>query len=174
MKSLPVKCLIFCWNGMGNFFFFPNLQIKLHFCSDDVIFFGSLYLKCFGSFSRSPAIGTADCCMESICRNTEIPAVPVRPERDYRIFLNWSSIHLSIKIRSQRQERSGGIKCTWGIYNAQQDGYNRPAKGARFRERVLPAPPAPSLTPSGGSKRTKTRTKTNRPANTKTTTIKIK
>lgn len=160
MKSLPVKCLIFCWNGVG-IFFFPNLQIKLHFCSDDVIFFGSLYLKCFGSFSRSPAIGSADCCMESICCNTEIPAVPVCPERDYRIFLNWSSIHLSIKIRSRRQERNGSIKCTWGIYNTQQDGYNRPLNGAGFRDfmiphlapdRVLLAPPAPSLTPSGGTR----------------------
>lgn len=94
-------------------FFFSNLQIKLHFCSDDVIFFGSLYVKCFGSFCRSPAIGTADCCMESICRNTEIPAVTVCPERDYRIFLNWSSIHLSIKIRTQSQERNSSIKCTW-------------------------------------------------------------
>lgn len=40
-----------------------------------------------------------DCCMESIYCNTKIPAVTVRPERDYWIFLNWSSIHLSIKKR---------------------------------------------------------------------------
>lgn len=141
MKSLPVKCLIFFWNGTGIFFFFPYLQIKLHFCSDDVIFFGSLYLKCFGSFCWSPAIGIADCCMESICRNTEIPAVTVRPERDYRIFLNWSSIHLSIKMRSQRQERNSSIKCTWGIYNTQQDCYNQPLKRAYFWNFIIPVVP---------------------------------
>lgn len=117
------------------------MQIKLHFCSDDVIFFGLLYLKCFGSFCRSPAIGIADCCMESICCNTEIPAVTVCPERDYRIFLNWSSIHLSIKIRSQRQERNSSIKCTWGIYNTQQDCYNQPLKRAYFWNFIIPVVP---------------------------------
>lgn len=35
--------------------------------------------------------------MEPIYYNTKIPAVTVCPERDYWIFLNWSSIHLSIK-----------------------------------------------------------------------------
>lgn len=126
------------WDGD---FFFPNVQIKLHFCSDDAIFFGSLYFKCFGSFCRSPAIGIADCCMESICRNTEIPAVTVCPERDYRIFLNWSSIHLSIKIRSQGQERNSSIKCTWGIYNTQQDCYKQPFKRAYFWNFIIPVVP---------------------------------
>lgn len=53
--------------------------------------------KCFVILCQNPTISTTDCCMESICCNTEIPAVIVCPERDYRIFLNWSSIHLSIK-----------------------------------------------------------------------------
>lgn len=126
------------WDGD---FFSPNVQIKLHFCSDDAIFFGSLNLKCFGSFCRSPAIGIADCCMESICCNTEIPAVTVCPERDYRIFLNWSSIHLSIKIRSQGQERNSSIKCTWGIYNTQQNCYNQPLKRAYFWNFIIPVVP---------------------------------
>lgn len=144
MKSFTSKILniLLEWNGDFLFYFiFSNLQIKLHFCSDDVIFFGSLYLKCFGSFCRSPAIGIADCCMESICCNTEIPAVTVCPERDYRIFLNWSSIHLSIKIRSKRQERNSSIKCTWGIYNTQQDCYNQPLKRAYFWNFIIPVVP---------------------------------
>lgn len=126
--------------GWG-YIFFPNVQIKLHFCSEDAVFFGSLYLKCLGSFCRSPAIGIADCCMESICCNTEIPAVTVCPERDYRIFLNWSSIHLSIKIRSQGQEHNSSIKCTWGIYNTQQDCYNQPLKRAYFWNFIIPVVP---------------------------------
>jgi len=139
MKSLPVKCLIFCWNGRG--IFFSNLQIKAHFCSDDVIFFGSLCSKCLGSFCRSAAISTAGCCMESICCNTAIPAVTVCPERDYRIFLNWSSIHLSIKIRTKSQERNSSIKCTWGIYNTQQDRYDQPLKRAYFWNFIIPVVP---------------------------------
>lgn len=121
--------------------FFSNLQIKAHFCSDDVIFFGSLCSKCFGSFCRSAAISTAGCCMESICCNTAIPAVTVCPERDYRIFLNWSSIHLSIKIRTKSQERNSSIKCTWGIYNTQQDRYDQPLKRAYFWNFIIPAVP---------------------------------
>lgn len=53
--------------------------------------------KCFEILCQNPTVSTTDCSMESICCNTEIPAVIVCPERDYRIFLNWSSIHLSIK-----------------------------------------------------------------------------
>lgn len=79
--------------------------------------------------------------MESICCNAEIPAVTVCPERDYRIFLNWSSVHLSIKIRSQRQEPNSSIKCTWGIYNTQQGCYNQPLKRAYFWNFIIPAVP---------------------------------
>lgn len=63
--------------------------------------------KCFVTLCQKLAISTADCCMESICYNTEIPAVIVCPERDYRIFLNWSSIHLSIKTQPKARNVKG-------------------------------------------------------------------
>lgn len=111
---------------------FPALQMKLHICTDDDVFLGPDTQVPFGIWYQKPVRSISDCCMESICCSTEIPAVTVCPERDYRIFLNWTSIHLSIKTISKSQERNGSIKCTWGIYNTPQNCYNQPLKSLLF------------------------------------------
>lgn len=90
-----------------------NKILLLQTCKLSYIFFQQClpWLKfvseCFVILCQNLAISTADCCMESICCNTEIPAVIVCPERDYRIFLNWSSIHLSIKTQPKARNVKG-------------------------------------------------------------------
>lgn len=80
---------------------------KLSYIFSVIFALAKFVSKCFVILCQKPAISTGDCCMESICWNTEIPAVIVCPERDYRIFLNWSSIHLSIKIQAKARNVKG-------------------------------------------------------------------
>lgn len=102
---------------------------------NNVVFFGQIDWKCFG-IHQNTAIIITDCRMEPIYYNTKIPAVTVCPERDYWIFLNWSSIHLSIKKKKKRpecQHHSSCIECTWGVYNTQQDRYSSLLKRLIFK-----------------------------------------
>lgn len=97
--------------------------------------------KCFVILCQNPAISTAVCCMESICCNTEIPAVIVCPERDYRIFLNWSSIHLSIKTQAKARNVKGVSSAPEAFTMPNRTVRTSPLKRLIFWNFIIPVVP---------------------------------
>lgn len=85
--------------------------------------------------------------MESICCNTEIPAVTVCPERDYRIFLNWSSIHLSIKTQPKARNVKGVSSAPEAFTMPNRTVRTNPLKRLIFWNFIIPVVPCFYITP---------------------------